>query len=103
MSAKKTRSVERVFLKWRKAEGASAHQEHRAGTFDLTGDLAMKMRRHPGDAAGKDLAGLGDEFLQELGVLVVDGLEGDIDAPAQRRCRLRLNPRCRWIFRNIRM
>ena len=43
------------------------------------------MGGHAGDAAGEDLAGLGDETLEELGVLVVDGLVADIDAPAGHR------------------
>ncbi len=41
------------------------------------------MRRHAGNAAGKDFAALGYEFLQEIGVLVIDRLDGDVN-PAPR-------------------
>jgi len=40
---------------------------------------------HAGHAAGKDLAGLGREFLQEVGILVVDRLGGDVQPAAGHR------------------
>ena len=43
------------------------------------------MRRHASNAAGKNLAALGDEFLQEIGVLVIDRLDGDVNPAARHR------------------
>jgi len=55
------------------------HQQHGPAAFDLAGDFAVEMGRHAGDAARKNLAALGDEFLQEIGVLVIDRFDGDVD------------------------
>ena len=41
------------------------------------------MRRHASNAAGKNFAALGDEFLEEIGVLVIDRLDGDVDPAAR--------------------
>ena len=56
------------------------HQQHGPAALDFARDLTMKMRRHAGDAARKNLATLGDKFLQEIRVLVIDRLHGDIDS-----------------------
>jgi hypothetical protein len=61
----------------------SLHQQRRAAALDLTRDPAMQMRGHAGDAAGKDLAALRDEFFQEIGVFVIDSLNGNVDSPAR--------------------
>src|ERR1700736_5156276 len=37
------------------------------------------MRRHSGDAAGKNLAALGHEFFQEIGIFVIDRFDRDVD------------------------
>src|SRR5215471_17210194 len=45
----------------------------------------MEMGRHTGDAAGKNLAALGHEFLQEIGIFVIDRFDRDVDpAPGHR-------------------
>ena len=59
------------------------HQKHRTAAFDLTGDSPVKMGRHAGNAAGKNFAALGDEFFQEIGIFVVDRLDGDVDSAAR--------------------
>src|ERR1700730_11823383 len=46
------------------------------------------MRRHAGDATGKNLATLGDEFFQEIGIFVIDCFDGDVD-PAPRHGPIR--------------
>jgi hypothetical protein len=43
----------------------------------------MEMRRHSGHAAGQDLSTFSDKFLQQIWILVIDGLSGNID-PATR-------------------
>ena len=48
----------------------------------------MQVRRHASDATGKNFATLGDELFQEIGILVIDGLNGDID-PAARHGAIR--------------
>lgn len=40
------------------------------------------MSRHSGHAAGKDLAGLGGELLEKVGILEVDRIGGDVEATA---------------------
>ena len=39
----------------------------------------MEVRRHAGDPAGKNLAALGHEFFQEIGIFVIDRLDRDVD------------------------
>ena len=39
----------------------------------------MEMGRHSGDAAGKNFAALGHEFFQEIGILVIDRFDRDVD------------------------
>jgi hypothetical protein len=58
----------------------SLHQEHGAAALDFARDFAMQMRRHAGHAARKDLAAFGYEFSQEIGILVIDRFDRDIDA-----------------------
>ncbi len=41
------------------------------------------MRGHASDAAGKNFAALSDEFFQEIRILVIDRLDGDIDSTAR--------------------
>ena len=45
----------------------------------------MQMRRHARDAARQNLAALGDEFFQEIGVLVIDRFERDVDPASWHR------------------
>ena len=59
------------------------HQQRRTAALDFARDLAMQMRRHTRHAARQNLAALGDEFFQEIGVLVIDRFDGDVD-PAPR-------------------
>ena len=47
-------------------------QRHLAGVLDRLGDLALLLGADAGDAAGADLAAVGDELAQQVGVLVVD-------------------------------
>jgi len=39
----------------------------------------MEVRRHTGDAAGKNFAALGHEFFQEIGIFVIDRFNRDVD------------------------
>jgi hypothetical protein len=48
----------------------------------------MQMRRHPGHAARKDLATLGDKFFEEIGIFVIDRFQGNVD-PAARHGAIR--------------
>jgi hypothetical protein len=43
----------------------------------------MQMRGHAGDTAWKNFAALRDEFFQEIGILVIDSLNGNVDSPAR--------------------
>jgi len=45
----------------------------------------MQMRGHAGNTTRKNLAALGDEFLQEIGILVINRLQGDVDPAAWHR------------------
>ena len=63
------------------------HQQRRAAAFYFTRDPAMQMRRHARHAARQNLAALGDEFFQEIGVLVIDRFERDVD-PSPRHCAI---------------
>jgi len=56
------------------------HQQHRTAAFDFACDPAVHVRRHTGNAPGQNLPALGDKFLQQIGILVVDRFGGDIDA-----------------------
>ena len=59
------------------------HQQHGAAALDFACDFAMQMRRHSGDAAGKDFAALRHKFFQEIGIFVINSLNGDVDSPAR--------------------
>ena len=61
------------------------HQEHRPTALDLARDLAMQVRGHAGDAARENFTTLGDKFLEEIRVFVVDRLDGNINAAAGHR------------------
>jgi len=41
----------------------------------------MQMRGHAGNAARKNLTALGDEFFQEIGIFIIDSLNGNVDSP----------------------
>ena len=43
------------------------------------------MRRHAGNTAGEDLAALSNEFFQQVRILVIDRLDGDVDPAARHR------------------
>ena len=45
----------------------------------------MQMRRHTRNAARKNLAAFGNEFLQEIGILVVNCFQRDVDTAARHR------------------
>src|SRR3954447_22448277 len=47
-------------------------QGHLARVLDGLGDLALLLHGDTGDAAGTDLAAVGDELAQDVDVLVVD-------------------------------
>ena len=61
----------------------SLHQQHGTAALDFAGDFAVEMGRHAGDATGKNFAALGHEFFQQIGVLVIDRFNRDVD-PAPR-------------------
>jgi hypothetical protein len=61
------------------------HQQCLTGALDFAGDFPVVVRWHPCEAAGQNLAILSDESLEEVGVLPVDGLEGDVHAAARHR------------------
>src|SRR6266540_1022792 len=61
----------------------SLHQQHRAAALNLAGDFPMHVCRHPGYATWKNFATFSDEFFEEIGILVIDCFEGNID-PAPR-------------------
>ena len=43
------------------------------------------MRRHSGDATWQNLAALGHKFFQQIGILVIDRFDSDVDAAARHR------------------
>src|SRR3569832_128335 len=55
--------------------GCERDERYRTGTLDRVLELPLMQRARSGNAAGKNLAALGDELLQRLDVLVVDVLE----------------------------
>lgn len=59
------------------------HQESSTGAFDLTSDLAVKMGCESSHATGKNLAALGRELLEEVGILEINGLGGDVEPTAR--------------------
>lgn len=73
---------ERLPVDWREENAmekiprqALLHEQDRTRALHLAGDLAVQPGRHAGDPAREDLPALGDEALQEIGILVVDRLD----------------------------
>ena len=54
------------------------HQESSAGALDLTSDFAVQMCCQSCHATGEDFAALGGEFLEQIGVLEINRLGGDV-------------------------
>ena len=48
-------------------------------------DRAVHVRRHPGNTTGQDFAAFGHKLLQQIRILVVDRLRGDVDAAPRHR------------------
>ena len=59
------------------------HQQDRPAPLDFAGDFPVHMSRHTGNATRKNLAALGDEFLQKIRIFVIDRFGSNID-PAPR-------------------
>src|SRR6266403_3149879 len=55
------------------------HQQHRTAALDLARDLAVHVCRHAGHATGKNFAALAYEFFQQIGVLVIECFQSNID------------------------
>lgn len=55
------------------------HQENSAGALDLTGDFAVKVSCQSSETARKNLATLGSEFLEEVRILEVNSIDGDVE------------------------
>src|SRR3954452_24623234 len=72
-------------------------QGHLAGVLDRLGDLALLLGGHAGDATGPDLAAVGDELPQQVGVLVVDVA----DLRRCERVRLLLRLANRWLGHGV--
>ena len=51
-----------------------------AGPLDFGRELAMHLGGHAGDAARKDAALFGEEFLEQLDIFKVEGFGVDINA-----------------------
>jgi hypothetical protein len=79
------------------------HQQHGAAALDFAGDLAVHVCRHASHAARKNFATFSDKFFQEIGVLVIDCFESNID-PAPRHGAIGTTERgtalwCFWLHR----
>lgn len=61
------------------------HEQDRTRALHLAGDLAVQAGGHPGDPAREDLPALGDEALQEIGILVVDRLDVEVHPTPRHR------------------
>src|SRR5207248_8952145 len=70
------------------AEQTLLHQQNRATALDFASDLPVHIRRHAGNATGKNFAALSHEFLQQIRILVIDCFYGDVD-PASRHGPIR--------------
>src|SRR5262249_28604328 len=55
--------------------GRVRKQGHLPGVLDRPGDLPLLLHGDAGHAAAADLAAVGDELSQQIGVLVVDGVD----------------------------
>src|ERR1043165_7044775 len=60
---------------WRK----SLHQQHLSRALDGRVEPALIVRGQAGVLARKDAPLVGDELPEQIGVLVVDGIDGEID------------------------
>ena len=60
-----------------------AHEIHAPGALDLTGELAVEPGGDAGEAAGEDFAGLGGEFREVFGLLVVHHIHLDVITAAR--------------------
>jgi len=60
-------------------------EEHSPGPLDLIGDLAVQMGGHSGNPAGDDFTAFRDEAFEEIGIFVIDCLEGQVDAAPRHR------------------
>ena len=49
-------------------------QSNDAGALDSIGEITLLFRRKAGQTTGKDLSAFSDEFLQQIYILVVDGI-----------------------------
>src|SRR5204863_7298627 len=56
------------------------HQQDGAAALDFARDLAVHVSRHAGHASRQDLSALRHKFLQQIGIFIIDGFRGDIDA-----------------------
>ena len=61
------------------------HQQNGTAALDLARDLPVHVRRHSSHAARKDLAAFRHKFLQQIGILVIDCFDRDIDAASRHR------------------
>src|SRR6266404_4369501 len=55
------------------------HQEDGARSFDLAGNFAMKVSRHPSHPPWKNLAALRNKFFQKVRILIIDCFGRDIN------------------------
>jgi len=72
-----------------KSSGCSGHQVDRAGLLDRVVDVAVKLGGNARHAAGKDLAGLGGELAEDLGIGRRQLLDRDV-LPAASHLAVRL-------------
>src|SRR5688572_25668911 len=57
----------------------SLHQQHLAGAFDDAAEAALVVRREASVFAGENAPLVGDELAEEVGVLEVEGVDGEIN------------------------
>ena len=62
-----------------------------AGTLDGIGEIALLLGGKAGEATGKDLAAFGDELLEKIHILVIDGITG-LDRRKTLLCLLYTSP-----------
>ena len=58
---------------------ASLHQQHLAGALDGAIEAALIMRGQPGVFSGENAALIGDKLLEQVGVLEIQGVHGEVD------------------------
>jgi hypothetical protein len=61
----------------------SLHQQNGPAPLDLARDFAMQVRGHAGNAAWKNFAAFRNEFFEEIGIFIIDSLNGNVDSPAR--------------------